>query len=279
MVAASAGITAMAVLIRYLSDFLHPLEIVFFRNMLGLMFILPWAVRVGPSALKTERPWTHGLRSLFGLSAMTCWFWTLSLMPVADATAITFTAPLFAVIGAALVLGEHVGVRRWTAVLIGFAGMLIILRPGTEAMVPAAGLALSAALLMAAAKLTVKSLSRTEDPDTIVLYMGLWMTPVSLIPALFVWQWPTGPVLGGLVVVGLLASLAQRAMARSFACADASAVMPLDFSRLLFAAAFGLLLFGEIPDLWTWVGAGVIFTATVYTARREALIRRQPPGP
>jgi len=120
----------------------------------------------------------------------------------------------------------------------------------------------------------VKSLTRTERPDTIVLYMGLWMTPVSLVPALFVWQWPSWPVLGWLVVVGLLASIAQRAMARSFAVADASAVMPLDFSRLLFAAVLGLVLFGEAPDLWTWIGAGVIFTATVYTARREAALKK-----
>jgi drug/metabolite transporter (DMT)-like permease len=215
----------------------------------------------------------HGLRSLFGLTAMTSWFTAVSLMPVADATAFTFTAPLFATLGAALVLKETVGPRRWAAVGVGFLGMLVILRPGAGALEGAAFVALAAALFMAAAKLTVKSLSRTEMPDTIVLYMGLFMTPVSLVPALFVWQWPSWTALAWLVLVGGLASVAQRAMARSFAAADASAVMPLDFSRLIFAAALGWLVFGEAPDAWTWAGAGVIFAATWYTARREAALR------
>lgn len=275
MLLASAAITGVAVVIRHLSGELHPLVIVFFRNFMGLLFILPWFVRTGWGAMRTQRLGAHGLRSLFGLTAMTCWFTAVSMMPVADATAFTFTAPLFATLGAALVLKEMVGIRRWIAVAVGFAGTLIILRPGVDALEPAAFLAIAAALFMAAAKLTVKSLSRTEMPDTIVLFMGAIMTPVSLIPALFVWQTPSWSALGWLVVVGLLASIGQRTMARSFALADASAVMPLDFSRLIFAAALGLLFFGEMPDGWTWVGAGVIFAATWYTARRAAARRTE----
>lgn len=270
MLLASAAITAMAIIIRHLSDELHPLVTVFFRNLLGLLFMLPWLFKTGIVALKTTRWKAHGLRSLLGLGAMTSWFTAVSLMPVADATAFTFTAPLFATLGAALVLKEQVGHRRWTAVVVGFVGTLIILRPGAGALDAVVFIPIAAALFMAGAKLTVKSLSRTEMPDTIVVYMGLIMTPVSLIPALIVWQTPGWSALAWLLVVGLLASIAQRSMARSFALADASAVMPLDFSRLLFAAALGFLVFGEMPDGWTWVGAGVIFAATWYTALREA---------
>lgn len=273
MLLASAAITGVAVVVRHISSALHPLEVVFFRNFMGLVFILPWFARTGAAALRTQRIGGHVLRAVFGLAAMTCWFWSVSLMPVADATAFTFTAPLFATLGAAFVLKEAVGPRRWSAVVIGFIGTLIILRPGAGGLDPVIFVPLTAALFMAAAKLTVKSLSRTEMPDSIVLYMGLFMTPLSLVPAAFVWQWPSLDVLAWLAAVGLLASVAQRAMARAFASADASAVMPVDFSRLVFAAVLGLMVFGEMPDRWTWLGAGVIFAATWYTAHRESRLR------
>ncbi len=269
--ASFAGLTAI---IRHVSGELHPVEIAFFRNAFGLLFILPWLARAGLGSLRTRRLGLHALRAGTGTLAMIFLFTALAWMPLAEATALTFTAPLFATAGAALVLGERVRLRRWSATLVGFAGTLVILRPGAEAVTPAAAAALAASAFIAASMLAVKALSRTEHPNAIVLYMGLLMTPLSLVPALFVWTWPEPATWGWLALLGLVAMVGQLMMARAFAAADASAVLPFDFARLVFVALFGFALFGERPDAWTWVGAGIIVAATVYIARREA--RRVP---
>jgi drug/metabolite transporter (DMT)-like permease len=274
MVAGCAGFAVMMVCVRAVSVELHPFVAAFWRNVLGLMFMMPWIVRVGPQALRSDRWPMHGLRASLGLAAMLFLFTALSRMPVAEATALTFTAPLFATIGAVLFLGERVRIRRWSATIIGFVGALIILRPGVATVQPAAFLALTAAAFMAMAMLTIKSLSRTENPNVIVVVMGLLMTPGSFVPAAFVWSWPSAGTWTLLILMGLAATCGQIGLTRAFAATDASAVLPFDFSRLIFVAALGYLLFDEVPDIWTWVGAAVIVTATVYIARREARLGR-----
>jgi drug/metabolite transporter (DMT)-like permease len=279
MIGAGASFAAMIVIVRHLSAELHPFEIAFFRNLLGTVFMLPWVIRTGWGGLRTERIGLHMVRSLVGLAAMLCLFSAISLMPVAEVTALTFSAPLFATAGAALVLGETVRLRRWTATAIGFVGALIILRPGSEAMTPAALVALASAAFMAVALLTVKALSRTENPNAIVLYMGLMLTPLSLVPALFVWTAPAAGAWPWLVAMGLTATVGQVLMTRAFAAAEASAVLPFDFSRLVFVAVLGFALFGERPDLWTWIGAAVIVAATAYNAHRESRLGGETPPP
>jgi drug/metabolite transporter (DMT)-like permease len=197
------------------------------------------------------------------------------MLPLADVTALSFTAPLFATVGAALLLSEHVGARRWTATLVGFFGALVIIRPGAGTFTGASLVALASAVAIAAAQLSVKSLSRTEHPNAIVLIMGLLMTPMSLFPAAFVWTWPNWSTFLWLLLLGLVATIGQVFLVRAMQAADASAVMPFDFSRLIFASALGWLMFGERPDAWTWVGAAIIVAATVYIARREANLARQ----
>jgi drug/metabolite transporter (DMT)-like permease len=270
MVLAAFSFAAMTTLIRKLSNDIHPFELAFFRSLFGLLFMLPWFLRAGFGALKTERFGLHGFRALVGLVAMLLWFLSLSLMPIAEATALNFTAPLFATVGAAVFLGEKVRTRRWGATVAGFVGALIIVRPEGFDLGFATTLVLVASACMSIAVLSVKSLSRTESTNTIVLYMGLLMTPMSLIPALLYWTPPQPTDYLWFVVIGLFATIGQVSMANAFASADISAVLPFDFSRLLFAAAFGFLLFGEEPDTWTWVGAVIIFLATLYTAHREA---------
>ena len=279
MIGAGANFAIMIVIVRHVSAEQHPFEIAFFRNMFGLAFMLPWIVRTGWEGLRTKRFRLHLFRALIGLSAMLCFFTAISLIPVAEVTALTFTAPLFATIGAALVLGEKVRLRRWTATAIGFVGTVVILRPGSAMLTPAALTALASAAFMAVAILTVKALSRTENPNAIVLYMGLLLTPLSLVGALFVWTTPAPETWPWLVVMGLTATLGQLLMTRAFATAEASAVLPFDFARLIFVAIFGFLLFGERPDLWTWIGAAVIIAATVYIAHREARLGRGAPPP
>jgi drug/metabolite transporter (DMT)-like permease len=282
MVGAALFFSGLSALIRYLGQAMHPFEVAFFRNLFGLLFMVPWLARVGFGILKTGRFGLYAWRSVLSLASMLCWFSALPIMPFEEAVALSFTAPLFATMGAALILGETVRARRWSATIVGFLGVLIILRPGIDASggVPSVVLGLGAllailsSLISAGLTLIVKDLSRTEPSDAVVTYMVLLLTPMSLLPALFVWQWPTGAQWPLLAAMGALGSLGHMCMMRSFALADASAVLPYDYTRLLFAAVIGYLAFAEVPNLWTWVGAGVIAAAAIYIAHREAVMKQ-----
>ena len=253
---------------------LDPLQIAFFRNFFALLFILPWLLKVGMRGLHTRRFGTHIWRTVIGLIAMCIWFTAVVRVPLTEAVALNFTLPLFATAGAALFLPEKVGPRRWSATFIGFLGMLVILRPGFNELSPEMALPIVAAVFMAMSVLIVKSLSGSDHPNTIVLYMNLMMTPLSLIPALFVWRWPSAEVWIMLILLGLMATLAHLLLTRAYTKADASAVMPFDYARLPFVALIGIFLFGESQDLWTWVGAAIIAGSAFYIARREAQVAR-----
>lgn len=275
MTGGAFAFTVMMVLVRHVSASIHPFEAAFFRNLFGLLPFLPWLMRVRSLAFRTRRFGLHAVRAGFGLTAMLLFFLALSLVPLAEATALTFATPLFATAGAALVLKERVGVRRWSATLAGFAGVLVILRPGAEVVSTGALAALGAAVFMALAVLCIKALSRTEAPASIVLFFGVLVTPLSLVPALLVWTTPSPAILGWCVLMGLAATAGQIMITRAFASADASAVLPFDFSRLVFVSVLGMVLFAEMPDVWTYLGAAVIIGATVYIARREARLGRR----
>jgi drug/metabolite transporter (DMT)-like permease len=274
MVLGAGLMAALAALIRSLSATLHPFEIAFFRSFLGLMFILPWLVRSGIPAARTKRLRLFSVRAAIGALAMLTWFYALSIMPLADAVALSFTSPLFVTAGAALFLGEDVRARRWTATVIGFCGAMIILRPGAGTLSLAALLVIFAAATMAAAGLMVKELSRTEPAKVIVLYMVLFMSPLTLIPALFVWRWPSPMEFAWLAGLAAVATAGNFAYTRAIVEADISVVTPFDFVRLPFAAALGFFAFGEVPDRWTWIGGAVIATASIYVAHREARLER-----
>ncbi|MGB8275666.1 MAG: DMT family transporter, partial [Alphaproteobacteria bacterium] len=275
MVFAAALMAILATLIRNLSFTLHPFEIAFFRSFLGLVFIAPWLLRSGLPAVRTERFGLFTVRAVVGALAMLTWFQALALLPLADAVALSFTSPLFATAGAALFLGETVRARRWTATAIGFLGAMVILRPGSGTLTLAATLVLVSAATMAAAGLMVKELSRTEPPTAIVLYMVLLMSPLTLVPALFVWSWPTASQMLWLVFLAAVATMGNFAMTRALVVADISVVASFDFVRLPFAALLGFLVFGEVPDHWTWLGAAVIASSTVYIVHREAVLERR----
>ena len=256
---------------------MHPFQIAFLRNVCALSFMLPWLMRHGREGLRTQRLKIHLWRSGIGLIAMLTWFSAITYLPMAEAVALNFTAPLFATAGAALILGEVVRARRWTATAVGFLGMLIILRPGFTEFTPLMTLPIIAACFMAGSMLLVKSLSGTERPAAVVLYMNLLLTPLSLVPALFVWQWPTPTQWGLGLFVGFCAAVAHNALTRAFSLADASAITPFDYARLPFVALVGYILFGEVSDIWTWVGAAVIAGAAIYIAHREARVARERP--
>jgi len=278
MTGAAFCFSVMNIAIRALSAEVDPLQIAFLRNFFAAVFMLPWLAKAGLGGLRTERLGAHLLRAAIGMVAMTCWFYSIALLPLAEAVSLNFTVPLFATIGAALVLGEVVRARRWTATLLGFLGVLIILRPGFGEVTPAMGLPVLAALFMAASILLVKSLSRSDSPAAIVLIMNLLLTPLSLVPALFVWRWPSMTGLALAVLIGFLAAVAHIMLTRSYTKGDASAVIPYDYARLPFVAVLGFLFFGEVADLWTWVGAAVIAASAIYIARREAQVARLRPA-
>jgi drug/metabolite transporter (DMT)-like permease len=261
--------------VRYASHELDALQILFFRFFFGLLFLAPILMRFGSFDFRTQRFGLHFLNGLFQVMATACTFVGLSLIQIAEVTALTFTAPLFVTAGAALFLGETVRRRRWTATAVGFVGALIILRPGVQVVSLPALVVLTGSAFIAAGILSTKSLSRTESPDTIALYLTILMATMSLPVALTVWKTPSMTALGWLAVTGLSGTLGLMAMARAYRAADVSLVMPFRYVSLLFAAAFGYFLFDELPDRWTWIGAAVIVSAALYTAQREVRLTRE----
>jgi drug/metabolite transporter (DMT)-like permease len=265
----------MVNLVRHLTHSLDPLQVVFFRNAFGLLAMLPWLLRHGPAVLRTERLGLHALRAAIGIVAMVCWFTTLALLPLAEATALSFTAPIFTSLLAMLLLGEVMRARRWTATAVGFAGALIILRPGLTSLQPAALLAIVTALVWAGSTILVKVMARTESAGAIVTWLVLFSTPVSLLAALFVWQTPTLAQLGLAALLGTAGSAGHFCMTRALAVAEASAVMPFDYLRLPVVAGIAYLAFGEVPDLWVWLGGAVIAASGLYIVQREARLQPQ----
>ena len=273
MCAAAAAFALMINLVRYLTTGLDPLEVVFLRSAFGLLAMLPWLARRGLSVLRTQRIGLHILRATIGIVAMVGWFTVLSLMPLAEATALSFTAPIFSSILAVVLLGEVMRVRRWSAIGIGFLGALIILRPGVEALEPVALLAIGTAAVWASSTVLIKLMTRTESAGAITTYLVLFTAPLSLIPALFVWQTPSLEQLGFAVLLGAAGTTGHLCMTRALAAAEATVVIPFDYLRLPLVALIAYLAFGEVPDIWVWIGGGVIAASSVYIAHRESRLK------
>jgi drug/metabolite transporter (DMT)-like permease len=274
MLAATAVLTCMHATVRHVSDGMHPFQITFFRNLFGLVAILPLAVRAGMASIRSRQPGLQLIRSGFGLAAMLTWFYGLSVVPIAQATALSFTSVIFGSIGAALVLGERMRLRRWSAVVAGFIGALVILRPGFGDVDPAALIVVFSSVCWAGALITVKRLSATDSVVCIVTWNSVLLTVLSLPVAIPVWITPGGEQLLWLVLIGVLATLGHLAMTGAFKASDATVVFPVDYTRLVWASIIGYLAFSEIPDVWTWVGGTIIFASTTYIAYREAALRR-----
>jgi len=275
MLLAALGFSFMNVLIRWSSAELHAFQIAFFRNLFGLVFMLPWLIRNGYRSFKTERLKLFMVRALLGISAMYCYFWGITVLPLAKAVALSFTVPLFVTIGAAVVLREEVHARRWIAVLVGFAGTLIILRPSLDGDLFASLVVVASSMFMAASVLIIKSLSRTEDANVIVMYMVLLMTPLSLPVAIYVWEWPSPSIWLGVIVLGFLGSFAHLMFTSSLKRSDVSIVMPFDFARLPFIIVMAWVFFDQSADQWTIVGAAIVFASGIYIARREAALNKR----
>ena len=273
MVASTIALATMHALIRHISQDLHPFEIAFFRNVFGFVALSPLFIRYGFGPLRTRRLGLLSVRAVLNTCVMLSFFYGLSVSPLAVVSALGFSAPVFATLLAILFLGEVVRLRRWLAILVGFAGTMVIVRPGFTTLDPGIIAVLMSAWLWAGALIVIKVLSRTESSLTITAYMTILMAPLSLVPALFFWEWPTLEQWGWLAMIGALGTVGQLTMTEALHLGETSEVMPLDFLKLIWAAVIGFLAFGEIPDLFTWVGGVMIFGAATYIAVRESKMR------
>lgn len=270
MIASGIGFTFMAICIKQLGQRLDSLQIGFFRVLFGLIAILPFVAQTGLARLRTSHMRVHFIRAVFGLIAMYCSYYALARIPLADYTALSFTKPLFATALAVVILGEVVRWRRWSATIVGFLGVLIMVRPGAGTFQPAALAALTDAFAIAFLVALVKRLPPDETPLGMLYWFGLFAVALSIPGAIYTWQWPSWHEYLLLATVGALGALSQSFWIRAFRAGEASAVAPFDYFRLIFAAVVGILLFSEWPTAWTLIGAAVIVASTVYIARRES---------
>lgn len=278
MVLAGAFFAAMHGTVRLISFEMHPFVIAFFRNIFGFLVLMPLLLRSGLLLFRTQRFGTHVLRACVNSLSMLSWFTALSLIPLADATALNLTGPLFVTLGAMVAFGERVGPWRWAALGLGAAGALMVIRPGFEEVTLGALLTVASTALAAVSKLFAKSLTRTEDPAAIAFYVQFLMAPITLVPALFVWQTPTLNQLLILMIIGGLGGLGHLFAVKAYAIADVSFSEPLTFTRMVWATIFGYVAFSEVPDPWTWAGAATIIAATTTISYRERKARHVTPA-
>ncbi|NIM26652.1 MAG: EamA family transporter, partial [Gammaproteobacteria bacterium] len=276
MAAAAACYAILHGSVRYISSDIHPFEVTFFRNLFGFLVLLPWFVMHGLQPLRTRRFGLHLLRAGSNVVAMLMFFMALSMTPLALVQALGFTAPLFTTVLAIFILGERVRLRRWTALIAGFVGALAIIRPGLQPVDTGSLLTLGSAAVWGFTLVIIKVLSRTDSAVTITAYMVLLMSPLSLIPALFFWTWPDPAGWFWLVVCGVSGTAAQLLMAQSFRVAEATVVLPFDFTKIVWGALIGYVVFGEVVDIWTWIGAAVIFAGVTYITYRERKLAASP---
>jgi drug/metabolite transporter (DMT)-like permease len=265
----------MQTLIRFVGETLPPFEVAFFRNLFGLIALAPVFIGQGLKPLRTKKLHVHATRGVIQAMGMLAFFTGVTMIPLAQVTALSFSAPLFATLLAILILGERVRIRRITALALGFVGMLIVVRPGVEQINTGSLLILGSSISWGAAIAMIKSMTKTESSATLTVYMALFLTPITGAFAFFMWETPTWEQLGWLSAVGVLGTVGHLCFAQSFKRADSTAVLPLDFTRLIWASLMGYIVWSEVPDAWAWIGGVVIFSSATYIAYREAVVARE----
>ena len=272
MLVSAMTISSMNGVVHNLTDSMHAFEIAFFRQFFGLIFVWALFLRGGLQPLMTTKLRLHALRAVLNVVAMLTYFVALGLEPLATVVGLSFTAPLFAALGAAFFLGEAMGRRRWLALVVGVFGAVVILRPGFEEISLGMMLVLLSNVSWACALVVIKVLARTESSVTITAYAALLMAPVTLACAVFVWQWPTVQQLYWLIGIGVFGTFAQLCLSQAFREADASLVLPVDFTKFVWVSLIGYFFFAEIPDAWTVAGAAIICSGVLYNAYRERAV-------
>ncbi len=260
----------MVIFIRKASENIHVLEVVFFRNLLAFIVMLPLLKSTGLAAIKMNNTRLFFMRGFVGAIGMIAGFTCLTLIPLAQATAISFSQPLFITIGATIFLGEIIKARRIIAIIVGIIGMLIIVQPGFISFSFGIMLAIISALALSVNALIVKKLTITDTPQTIIMWMVIMLIPITFIPAISVWQWPSFETWLYLWGIAILGTLAHFSFTKSYTMAEITSLEPIGFIKLPIIALLGWMIFEEIPGTWTWVGGLIIFISTIYISQREA---------
>lgn len=261
----------MDAMVKWLTASFPVHQVVFFRSAFALVPCLVLAAQAGGLAtLRTGRPWGHFLRGLVGVVSMVLIFHAYSVMKLADAAAILFSGPLFLTALAGPVLGERVGLRRWTAVLAGFAGVLVIIQPGSGAIGPGALAALTAAALYAVAMIMVRRLGATEGAVAITFYFSLFgaVAGAAMLAALG-WTAPTPAQFVLLALVGIIGGIAQLFMSQAFRLAETGVIGPLKYSSMIWVVLFGYLVWGELPAPHVVLGTAIVIASGLYILHRE----------
>jgi len=275
MVVSCVSFAGLWVLIRLISEELHPFAIVVWRNFIGLLWLLPMLL-LTPGLLKKDRLPGHMRRATSGVIATFATFYAVANAPLANVLAINYTAPLFATVGAVIFLGERIRWVRGAALAVGFLGMLLVLRPGATEMTPGLWAAIVSALSTAFSLIAIKALTGVDDARAVAAWSFILTTPVSFVLALPFWSWPSATLWPLLIGLGACAAAGQLSLSKAFSLADASAVMPYDFVRFALITAAGILLFGERYDMITIIGGSIILGASISLALRERAISSEP---
>lgn len=275
-----AGFAGMAIAARGLHTAMSTFEILFFRSLIGVLVVLPFLARAGFRDIRTRRFPVHAFRAVVQFGAQICWIYGIVHLTLSDLTAIEFSIPLFTALLAVAVLGERMWRHKWVATILGFAGVLVILRPEGSAFSVAGLVMISGSFLYAGSGVLVKLLTRTDSPQGIIFWMNLLQLPAGLIPAVFIYDWvtPTVADIPGILVWGCAGLWAHYSMARALQLADITIIFPLDFLRLPVMAVIGFLLYAEALDPWTAVGALIIFAGNWYSVRAESRRGGVPAG-
>jgi len=277
ILAACLLFTAMGAIAKLLGERLPTIEVAFGRAFGGFVAVLPLALRAGWGVWRTDRLWLHVTRGTLGTAALICGFYTLTHLPLAEATALSFTKALFQVLLAAVVLHEIVRAERWIATAVGFLGVVVMLGPGVGQglLAPAALVGLAGSLFAALVSITLRRLVLLEREITILVYLGIVGSIITGVPAAFVWVTPNATELALVAAMAVIGLVSQFFLMRGFRVGEASAMAPFDYARLPLAAAWGLALFAETPGLETIAGAALITLSALYVAHREARAARR----
>ena len=267
--------TSTSAMIRLLSTEIESVQTAFFRAVISVILLLPMIAAGRVKPWRSKRIVGHFWRTAMGTGSMVLGFYAVSMLPLADATAIAFSQPLFSVVVAALVLGEKVRWRRWSATVIGFAGVLIMARPGEGSLQLGALVALANAAAVSISILLVRRLSDSETPLMILTQFAIFSTILLTVPAILVWRWPD--LWGWVLAVGIAvsATVGQYFWVQAFKAGEMSAVAPFEYMRLPFAVFVGWLIWGEMPVIWTYVGASIVIGSALYIAHREHQLARE----
>ena len=276
---ATTGVLFVAVtgIVRHLGTDMSAVQAAFIRYLFGLLLLTPVFFKVGSLIRERRIMGLHAVRGLIHGIGVMLWFFAMAKIPIAEVTALGFTAPIFTTLGAALFLGEKLHMHRVGAVLIGFGGAIVVLQPGFQEISIGSIAQLVAAPLFACSFLIAKRLTRTESSPAIVAYLSIFVTLTLLPPALMVWRTPTLVELGWLFATAVCATAGHVTLTQAFRAADITVTQPIQFLQLVWATILGMALFGEQPEVWTWVGGGVIVASATYIARRESRTRRGVP--